>query len=622
MSQTTKSRFATFIPRSSSPFCAAALRILGAVLMLGLCAQALLAQGKERAPRPVLPGVERAALQASRAPEAFNDDPVAADESQSIVDGRSRAMATAAALPNIYGTFSVQNFQGTQNPLQYTHASAAGFSNFLQRSYAPNFLYRDSQVAVWAFRDVRGGDNYDLWSSTSGDAGVDAVRVAYLSTHGITQNRVFMAAMGANWSGRGWMARSDAMALGGNSGGQGDERLRYLFLDTCLGVIVQGNDSPNNTWALRANGLRMIFGYHTESADSPYYGQYFWEEWNKGKSFSQAFLDASMRISRNQTPAVAAFGRTRDEAQATLQNERTFSGTAVMANYTVWRWTNLRSMTLSATAAFEARREGAEEGQARAWRSYEVAGRRNEDGEVLRLARALGVSVEGERMIQARPMGMKAVVADGATLIVEANGNFELNIDDRQTAANEQINDGDDRIQQDDALIAQAQELAEQLQLMTDGKFQVTGIRTTYENAGTEAGVETERALEKTVILSQVIDSMVFSDPNAGQLEISFASRTGRLTRLRCSYQKLGRELSSAATRNTLSLEEARQQAFEQYRATLSRAEAIVPVIVKDSESIGYHLIEGQVIPVYSVLLQHPDFLTGRPAQIVIRLVK
>ena len=41
----------------------------------------------------------------------------------------------------------------------------------------------------------------------------------------------------------------------------------------------------------RANlGFRMLFGFETVSADDPDYGRLVWDEWNRGKSFSTAWL--------------------------------------------------------------------------------------------------------------------------------------------------------------------------------------------------------------------------------------------------------------------------------------------------------------------------------------------
>jgi hypothetical protein len=82
----------------------------------------------------------------------------------------------------------------------------------------------------------------------------------------------------------------------------------------------------------------MLFGFETVSVDDPSYGKFFWEEWNKGKSFSQAWLDASWRISNRQSPSVVAAGLNSTEAHSRLFNERLFYPDAVDRSYYWWRW--------------------------------------------------------------------------------------------------------------------------------------------------------------------------------------------------------------------------------------------------------------------------------------------
>ena len=69
----------------------------------------------------------------------------------------------------------------------------------------------------------------------------------------------------------------------------------------------------------------MLFGFETTSVDNPNYGKYFFQEWNKNKSFSTAWLDASWRISHGQVPSVVACGANQADADARLSSERMFS---------------------------------------------------------------------------------------------------------------------------------------------------------------------------------------------------------------------------------------------------------------------------------------------------------
>ncbi|MGH9846444.1 MAG: DUF6345 domain-containing protein, partial [Blastocatellia bacterium] len=194
--------------------------------------------------------------------------------------------------PDIHGESSVENFQGTQNNLSNTHESANGFKAYLENWYPSNFHRKDTGVSSWLFQD-NSSYNYDLWTSGGTDLGIDGVRAAFQSSHGgMSGVNNFCTSLGANWAGTGWNACSSQMALGGNYYSYGDERLRYMFWDTCNSVMISGGHDPYSTWGTRSKGIRFVFGYETVSIDSPNYGKYFWEEWNKGKTFKYAFLDA------------------------------------------------------------------------------------------------------------------------------------------------------------------------------------------------------------------------------------------------------------------------------------------------------------------------------------------
>jgi hypothetical protein len=146
---------------------------------------------------------------------------------------------------------------------------------------AANFWRKDAGVQVWKYEET-----YDNWQDTYG---MDAVTVFYHSGHGaMSGSGVFQAPLGAKWDNRDW-AYSNNMSFG-------DETLRYLYWSTCFSIRVSGSDSPIRTWsAPNKGGLRMMFGYETTSIDHAGYGKFFWQEWNKNKTFARAFLDASCR---------------------------------------------------------------------------------------------------------------------------------------------------------------------------------------------------------------------------------------------------------------------------------------------------------------------------------------
>ena len=235
----------------------------------------------------------------------------------------SRSKGVTRGGANQYGFASIETFCD-QSPLSLTHDDAQGFYDYVKRFAAPNFWYRDSGVAPWLYYE-----DYDNWQDTYG---ADAVKVFYHSGHGgMGGDGNFFLPMGADWGGLGCTVYSSNMRLG-------NEHLRYAFWSTCNSLRVFGGQSPNKTWNAANLGLRMIFGYETTSVDHAGYGKFFFEEWNKNKSLSQAFLDASWRISHNQTATVTACGATQQEAQNRLFNERFFEWGAVSKNWWWWRW--------------------------------------------------------------------------------------------------------------------------------------------------------------------------------------------------------------------------------------------------------------------------------------------
>lgn len=226
---------------------------------------------------------------------------------------------------NMYGANSIQVFATGDGGLSYTHADADGWANYVARFTPLNFRFRDAAVSTWEYLDP-----WDDWQDTYG---VDAVRAFYHSGHGgMDNNGVFFAPLGAAWGGRGAYARSDQMSFS-------NQHVRYLFLSTCFSCRVLGGQNPIRTWNHGNNGLRMLFGYETVSVDAGNYGSAFWNHWNRNKSFSQAWLDASWYdISTHQAPSAFACGANSTEATDRLYNERLFYGNAASKNWYQWRW--------------------------------------------------------------------------------------------------------------------------------------------------------------------------------------------------------------------------------------------------------------------------------------------
>lgn len=226
---------------------------------------------------------------------------------------------------DFYGANSLETFSSASG-LTYTHEDADGFLDYPTSfaGKAANFWRKDAGVGVWMYEET-----YDNWQDTYG---MDAVMTFYHSGHGnMDSNGVFQAPLGSKWDNRDW-AFSNNMAFA-------NEELRYLFWSTCFSLRVSGPDNPVRTWwSPNKGGLRMMFGYETTSVDDPNYGKFFWDEWNKGKTFARAFLDASWRISHGQVPVVMAAGANATEAINRLNSERFFSRTPVTKGWYQWQW--------------------------------------------------------------------------------------------------------------------------------------------------------------------------------------------------------------------------------------------------------------------------------------------
>ena len=206
-------------------------------------------------------GIKAEALTPQTLPEAYQGNPGSENRTSGdyIVSGQQNVrIESTSGVSDMVGTTSVENFQGTQTNLSSTHESAAGFRSYFTTWYTPNFARQDSAVSVWQFHDFA-SYNYDLWNSGGTDYGVDSVRVMFHSGHGgMSSPNNFFAPMGANWSGNGWNAMSGNMALGGNYNRFGDERLRYMFWDTCNSVMVSGGNNPYSTWGVRAKDRKSV----------------------------------------------------------------------------------------------------------------------------------------------------------------------------------------------------------------------------------------------------------------------------------------------------------------------------------------------------------------------------
>jgi hypothetical protein len=254
--------------------------------------------------------------------DAFAENPM---------DGGKAGVKGVRGGANMYGAFSMETFCDVGG-LGATHEDAGGWLDYVDNFTPPNFWYKDSGVSVWAYYE-----QYDNWQDTYG---MDAVRAVYHSGHGGMDGAgVFYAPMGSNWGGLGCTAVSNSMRLG-------NEHVKYIFWSTCLSCRVLDGQNPIKTWSPANLGFRMLFGFETVSWDDPNYGKFFWQEWNKNKSFSTAWMDASWRIAHDQAPSVVACGASEQEAKDRVYNERYFYGNPVSHNWWWWRWYNVAAAAL------------------------------------------------------------------------------------------------------------------------------------------------------------------------------------------------------------------------------------------------------------------------------------
>jgi len=412
-----------------------------------------------------------------------------------------------------WGTFSLEKFANAGS-LTYTHEDAWGWLEYLEKFNPRNFRYLDENVRIWAYYE-----DYDNWQDTYG---IDAVLAVYHSGHGgMTSDGRFHVPLGADWGGLGTTAWSNQMGLG-------NEQVRYIFWSTCLSCRVLGGHTPMRTWRPANLGFRMLFGYETVSYDYPDYGKYFWEEWNKNKSFSTAFLDASWRISHRQAPAVVACGATKDEAINRLFNERIFEWGAVSRNWWWWRWYNV------ATSATFARPLNQKLPSQLLVAELEPA---RVDGNYVRsiLSKySLGIGMPQE--VLASPDGSFSLKEGNQRLSFESDGSYEIQFSQPNRNNTEPIS-----LQRATNI---AQDFVQQHGLDPQGLL-LDGIRLACEAGGSEevsGQVEGPYTTETMVEFTQAINGLPVLLPGKGSLSVSI-DNDGTVTGIRNSTRRIARLL-------------------------------------------------------------------------------
>lgn len=443
---------------------------------------ALLSTGSQGQP-------ERAEAPARR---LYDADPFAAEGVPRQAEG-----GRAAAANDMYGFCSIEDFPPGIGDLSLTHDDAWGFYDYVDQFVTPNFWFQDGNVLSWIY-----GETYDNWQDFYG---FDACTVVYHSGHGdMDGNGVFWMPMGGTWGGTSWASSNDFRL--------GNEMARYIFLSTCLSLRVHSGHSPIRTWNASNLGFRMLFGFETISVDHAGYGKFFFEEWNKNKSFSQAWLDASWRISTGQAPSVVACGATQAEAQDRVFNERLFNRGSVSKNWWSWRWYDAarrvaaRDLTLPDTA------------RSTSFLPPDLSGRH-----LAELAEHYGIDT---RAVAELPEDNRGAIlgadGDGPTLTVDRSGTLEIYF--------AHPDGGGDAPEADDATrVAQAgvqsYGLADEVDLVADR------VRHAY-TAGASTDERAEPRIQETIVVfNQVVDGMPIVTPGIGEVRVS-VNGEGTVTRI------------------------------------------------------------------------------------------
>ena len=415
--------------------------------------------------------------------------------------------ATPAGAPSVggsddwYGACSIETFAGGVGSLAYTHEDAEGFLDYPTRFRNANFWYKDGNVRPWLY-----GEAFDNWQDTYG---ADSVTAFYHSGHGgMDANGVFSIPTGGVWGGSSW-ANSGQMFLG-------NEEARYLFFSTCLSCRVLGGHSPTRTWWDHCLGFRMLFGFETVSVDNPDYGKFFWEEWKANKSFSQAWLDASWRISHHQAPSVVAVGANQAEATARLNSERIFNRAAVTRNWMQWRWYAAAAANMAVLRQSQVPTQLSR---------IEFRPTENRMAEVQRIAGELGFARKGFDEAGIDPAGNIIVTSGDKKVVVRSDGSRDymletVNLDNRQAIS-----------------VAKARQIAEDtvrgLNLGQDLK--VDTIRVGHTAGGTSAGsgqFDKGHPTDVGVFFRPVIDGLSNVNHDHGNLMVS-VDNDGTVTSLR-----------------------------------------------------------------------------------------
>jgi hypothetical protein len=420
--------------------------------------------------------------------------------------------APRAGSDDVFGAFSLETFADVGG-LTYTHEDAGGWMNYLSQFYAPNFWYQDGNVRPWAYYE-----DYDNWLDTYG---IDAVLAVYHSGHGGMDGAgKFYAPLGGDWGGLGTTAVSDLMRLG-------NEQANYIFWSTCLSCRVLEGHNPIRTWSPANLGFRMLFGFETVSWDDPNYGKYFWEEWNKGKSLSAAWLDGSWRIAHDQAPSAVACGATAAEAQNRLYNERFLSWDHVSQSWWWWRWYYAAAAALATRDAIRS--------LPKQLLVAELAPARPDDRLVRSVIDRLGLPLRVPDEVTASRDGSFVLRDGSARIAFGGDGSFEAQVSSGNAFNRQQLD-----LSQATSI---AQDAVRRYGLDRDVGLTFDRVRLSAEGGGSAGGtgrMEGPYVTATTVQFRQVINELPVLTPGAGEVRVT-VDNDGTVTGVQSSVRPVAR---------------------------------------------------------------------------------
>lgn len=469
----------------------------------------------------------------------------------------------------VFGACSVETFVD-QSALSLTHEDATGWLDYLRQWQVPNFHFQDGNVQPWQYEE-----DYDNWEDTYG---ADAVLAFYHSGHGgMGGDGNFWAPLGGAWDGRNAAVASN-MRLG-------NEIVNYVFWSTCTSCRVKDGHDPYRTWSQANLGFRMLFGFETISVDNGDYGRFFWEEYNRPKSFARAWMDASWRISQAQEPSVVAVGTDANEAGARVQNERTLEWGHVPANYWSWLWYDRARSAIEPDA---------------------VAARSVEPPRELRVAELLppAQALQNARDLASRfdlpdpagpTAGLLLSASDGRALSVTRDGRYEVTLGEPSA-------DNPEPLPVDEAKRRAAEALGEYgLDRDIDVEFDVIRRMMAGGASAENGGASDPRVLETTVQYRQIINGLPVVSQDAGDVRITL-DNDGRVTRVEDTARRVT-QLTDRPTklvqppgakangRPPRDPEQLLGEAWRTHRARAAHSEAAERVApVADTTEVGYHI--------------------------------